>query len=337
MVPGQKKDYTEKIPLSPMPYYDKTSDVMKDNLGPEGLLFTTNSKSYIGDNKDDIDNNIYMSPNNSLHEDNNIFEYGQDRKEDENENIYDNVYFINKNDNKTIANEKEEPKEKNIIFITEKIDNSKNKKELLRKKTKNARKSNNTKNVRKDNGFQTLCTACEDKINESIQTEIDNYLMEKNIKIDSKLYKPAITPLPCSIAKKVIFIEKPILKYYLKYTKQRLNEERASIFKNKDGLSISNKYKNTKIISLLLHLEKEDAKREEKKFKMIFNTPFKDYLLAFVKDEQFMIKESQISLKFETLKDCFNNGRIIYNAKDKDNLKNYTIKLFNRNMKRKKK
>ena len=56
-----------------MPYYDKTSDVMKDNLGPEGLLFTTNSKSYIGDNKDDIDNNIYMSPNNSLHEDNNIF------------------------------------------------------------------------------------------------------------------------------------------------------------------------------------------------------------------------------------------------------------------------
>ena len=262
MVPGQKKDYTEKIPLSPMPYYDKTSDVMKDNLGPEGLLFTTNSKSYIGDNKDDIDNNIYMSPNNSLHEDNNIFEYGQDRKEDENENIYDNVYFINKNDNKTIANEKEEPKEKNIKFITEKIDNSKNKKELLRKKTKNARKSNNTKNVRKDNGFQTLCTACEDKINESIQTEIDNYLMEKNIKIDSKLYKPAITPLPCSIAKKVIFIEKPILKYYLNYTKQRLNEERAGL---------SNKYKNTKIISLLLHLEKEDAKREEKKFKMIFN------------------------------------------------------------------
>lgn len=335
MVPGQKKDYTEKIPLSPMPYYDKTSDVMKDNLGPEGLLFTTNSKSYIGDNKDDIDNNIYMSPNNSLHEDNNIFEYGQDRKEDENENIYDNVYFINKNDNKTIANEKEEPKEKNIIFITEKIDNSKNKKELLRKKTKNARKSNNTKNVRKDNGLQTLCTACEEKINESIQTEIDNYLMEKNIKIDSKLYKPAITPLPCSIAKKVIFIEKPILKYYLNYTKQRLNEERATFFKNKDGLI--NKYKNKKIIKLLLHLEKEDAKREEKKFKMIFNTPFKDYLLAFVKDEQFMIKESQISLKFETLKDCFNNGKIRYNAKDKDNLKNYTIKLFNRNMKRKKK
>ena len=165
-------------------------------------------------------------------------------------------------------------------------------------------------------------------MNESIQTEIDNYLMEKNIEIDSKLYKPAITPLPCSIAKKVIFIEKPILKYYLKYTKQRLNEERAGL---------SNKYKNTKIISLLLHLEKEDAKREEKKLKMIFNTPFKDYLLAFVKDEQFMIKESQISLKFETLKDCFNNGKIIYNAKDKDNLKNYTIKLFNRNMKRKKK
>ena len=159
--------------------------------------------------------------------------------------------------------------------------------------------------------------------------------MEKNIKIDSKLYKPAITPLPCSIAKKVIFIEKPILKYYLKYTNQILNEKRATFFKNKDGLS--NKYKNTKIISLLLHLEKEDAKREEKKFKMIFNTPFKDYLLAFVKDEQFMIKESQISLKFETLKDCFNNGKIIYNAKDKDNLKNYTIKLFNRNMKRKKK
>lgn len=328
MVPGQKKDYTEKIPLSPMPYYDKTSDVMKDNLGPEGLLYTTDSKSYIGDNKNDIDNNIYMSHNNSLHEDNNIFEYGQDRKEDENENIYDNVYFINKNDNKTIANEKEEPKEKKIKFITEKIDNSKNKKELLRKKTKNARKSNNTKNVRKDNGFQTLCTACEEKINESIQTEIDNYLMEKNIEIDSKLYKPAITPLPCSIAKKVIFIEKPILKYYLKYTNQRLNERRAGL---------SNKYKNTKIIRLLLHLEKEDEKREEKKFKMIFNTPFKDYLLAFVKDEQFMIKESQISLKFETLKDCFNNGKIRYNAKDKDNLKNYTIKLFNRNMKRKKK
>ena len=322
MVPGQKKDYTEKIPLSPMPYYDKTSDVMKDKLGPEGMLFTTESKSYIGDNKDDIDNNIYMSPN--------IFEYGQDRKEDKNEKFYDNdnVYFINKNDNKTIANEKEEPKEKNIIFITEKIDNSNNKIELLRTKTKKARKSNNTKNVRKDNGFQTLCTACEDKINESIQTKIDNYLMEKNIKIDSKLYKPAITPLPCSIAKKVIFIEKPILKYYLKYTKQRLNEERAGL---------SNKYKNTKIISLLLHLEKEDAKREEKKFKMIFNTPFKDYLLAFVKDEQFMIKESQISLKFETLKDCFNNGKIRYNAEDKDNLKNYTIKLFNKNMKRKKK
>ncbi len=328
MIPGQKKDYTEKIPLSPLPYYDKTSDVMKDKLGPEGLLFTTDSKSYIGDNKNDIDNNIYMSPNNSLHGDNNFFEYGQDRKEDENEKFYDNVYSIDENDNKTIANEKEEPKEKKIKFITEKIDNSKNKKELLRKKTKNARKSNNTKNVRKDNGFQTLCTACEEKINESIQTEIDNYLMEKNIEIDSKLYKPAITPLPCSIAKKVIFIEKPILKYYLKYTKQRLNEERAGL---------SNKYKNTKIISLLLHLEKEDAKREEKKFKMIFNTPFKDYLLAFVKDEQFMIKESQISLKFETLKDCFNDGKIIYNAKDKDNLKNYTIKLFNRNMKRKKK
>ena len=335
MVPDQKKDYTEKIPLSPIPYYDKTSDVMRDNLGPEGLLFTTNSKSYIGDNKDDIDNNIYMSPNNSLHEDNNIFEYGQDRKEDENEKFYDNVYSIDENDNKTIVNEKEEPKEKKIKFLTEKIDNSKNKKELLRKKTKNARKSNNTKNVRKDNGFQTLCTACEDKINLSIQTEIDNYLMEKNIKIDSKLYKPAITPLPCSIAKKVIFIEKPILKYYLNYTKQRLNEERATFFKNNDGLI--NKYKNTKIISLLLHLEKEDAKREEKKFKMIFNTPFKDYLLAFVKDEQFMIKESQISLKFETLKDCFNDGKIIYNAEDKDNLKNYTIKLFNRNMKRKKK
>lgn len=335
MVPGQKKDYTEKIPLSPLPYYDKTSDVMKDKLGPEGLLYATDSKSYIGDNKNDIDNNIYMSPNNSLHEDNNIFEYGQDRKEDENEKCYDFIYFINKNDNKTIANEKEEPKEKKIKFITEKIDNSKNKKELLRKKTKNARKSNNTKNVRKDNGFQTLCTACEEKINESIQTEIDNYLMEKNIEIDSKLYKPAITPLPCSIAKKVIFIEKPILKYYLKYTNQRLNERRAAFFKNKDGLS--NKYKNTKIIRLLLNLEKEDAKREEKKFKMIFNTPFKDYLLAFVKDEQFMIKESQISLKFETLKDCFNDGKIIYNAEDKDNLKNYTIKLLNRNMKRKKK
>lgn len=276
MQPEQKENYIEKIPLSPLPYYDKTADVIKDN-----------------------------------------------------------IYSHNKNNNKTMANKKEEPKEKKIKFITEKIDNSKNKKELLRKKTKNARKSNNTKNVRKDNGFQTLCTACEEKINESIQTKIDNYLMEKNIKIDSKLYKPAITPLPCSIAKKVIFIEKPILKYYLNYTKQRLNEERATFFKNNDGLS--NKYKNTKIISLLLHLEKEDAKREEKKFKMIFNTPFKDYLLAFVKDEQFMIKESQISLKFETLKDCFNDGKIRYNAKDKDNLKNYTIKLFNRNMKRKKK
>ena len=269
MQPEQKENYIEKIPLFPLPYYDKTADVIRDN-----------------------------------------------------------IYSHNKYNNKTIANEKEEPKEKNIIFITEKIDNSNNKIELLRTKTKNARKSNNTKNVRKDNGFQTLCTACEEKMNESIQTEIDNYLMEKNIEIDSKLYKPAITPLPCSIAKKVIFIEKPILKYYLNYTKQRLNEERAGL---------SNKYKNTKIISLLLHLEKEDAKREEKKFKMIFNTPFKDYLLAFVKDEQFMIKESQISLKFETLKDCFNNGKIRYNAKDKDNLKNYTIKLLNRNMKRKKK
>ena len=330
MVPGQKKDYTEKIPLSPIPYYDKTSDVMKDNLGPEGLLFTTESKSksYICENKDNKDNNVYKSFDNSFNKENNLFESMLGGSEDENEKCYDFIYSHNKNDNKTIANEKEEPKEKNIIFITEKIDNSKNKKELLRKKTKNARKSNNTKNVRKDNGLQTLCTACEEKMNESIQTEIDNYLMEKNIKIDSKLYKPAITPLPCSIAKKVIFIEKPILKYYLKYTKQRLNEERAGL---------SNKYINTKIISLLLHLEKEDAKREEKKFKMIFNTPFKDYLLAFVKDEQFMIKESQISLKFETLKDCFNNGKIRYNAKDKDNLKNYTIKLFNRNMKRKKK
>ena len=330
MVPDQKKDYTEKIPLSPMPYYDKTSDVMKDKLGPEGMLFTTESKSksYICENKDNKDNNVYKSFDNSFNKENNLFESMLGGSEDENEKIYDNVYFINNNDNKTIANEKEEPKEKNIIFITEKIDNSNNKIELLRTKTKKARKSNNTKNVRKDNGFQTLCTACEEKINESIQTKIDNYLMEKNIKIDSKLYKPAITPLPISIAKKVIFIEKPILKYYLKYTKQRLNEERAGL---------SNKYKNTKIISLLLHLEKEDAKREEKKFKMIFNTPFKDYLLAFVKDEQFMIKESQISLKFETLKDCFNNGKIRYNAKDKDNLKNYTIKLFNRNMKRKKK
>ena len=330
MIPDQKKDYTEKIPLSPMPYYDKTSDVMKDKLGPEGMLFTTESKSksYICENKDNKDNNVYKSFDNSFNKENNLFESMLGGSEDENEKCYDFIYSHNKNDNKTIANEKEEPKEKNIIFITEKIDNSNNKIELLRTKTKNARKSNNTKNVRKDNGFQTLCTACEEKINESIQTEIDNYLMEKNIKIDSKLYKPAITPLPCSIAKKVIFIEKPILKYYLKYTKQRLNEERAGL---------SNKYKNTKIISLLLHLEKEDAKREEKKFKMIFNTPFKDYLLAFVKDEQFMIKESQISLKFETLKDCFNNGKIIYNAKDKDNLKNYTIKLFNRNMKRKKK
>ena len=332
MIPDQKKDYTEKIPLSPLPYYDKTSNVMRDKLGPEGMLFTTESKSksYICENKDNKDNNVYKSFDNSFNKENNLFESMLGGSEDENEKFYDNdnVYFINNNDNKTIANEKEEPKEKKIKFITEKIDNSKNKKELLTKKTKNARKSNNTKNVRKDNGFQTLCTACEEKINESIQTKIDNYLMEKNIKIDSKLYKPAITPLPCSIAKKVIFIEKPILKYYLKYTKQRLNEERAGL---------SNKYKNTKIISLLLHLEKEDAKREEKKFKMIFNTPFKDYLLAFVKDEQFMIKESQISLKFETLKDCFNNGKIRYNAKDKDNLKNYTIKLFNRNMKRKKK
>ena len=330
MIPDQKKDYTEKIPLSPMPYYDKTSDVMKDKLGPEGMLFTTESKSksYICENKDNKDNNVYKSFDNSFNKENNLFESMLGGSEDENEKCYDFIYSHNKNDNKTIANEKEEPKEKNIIFITEKIDNSNNKIELLRTKTKNARKSNNTKNVRKDNGLQTLCTACEEKMNESIQTEIDNYLMEKNIEIDSKLYKPAITPLPCSIAKKVIFIEKPILKYYLKYTKQRLNEERAGL---------SNKYKNTKIISLLLHLEKEDAKREEKKLKMIFNTPFKDYLLAFVKDEQFMIKESQISLKFETLKDCFNNGKIIYNAKDKDNLKNYTIKLFNRNMKRKKK
>ena len=330
MIPDQKKDYTEKIPLSPMPYYDKTSDVMKDKLGPEGMLFTTESKSksYICENKDNKDNNVYKSFDNSFNKENNLFESMLGGSEDENEKCYDFIYSHNKNDNKTIANEKEEPKEKNIIFITEKIDNSNNKIELLRTKTKNARKSNNTKNVRKDNGLQTLCTACEEKINESIQTKIDNYLMEKNIKIDSKLYKPAITPLPCSIAKKVIFIEKPILKYYLNYTKQRLNEERAGL---------SNKYKNTKIISLLLHLEKEDAKREEKKFKMIFNTPFKDYLLAFVKDEQFMIKESQISLKFETLKDCFNNGKIRYNAKDKDNLKNYTIKLFNRNMKRKKK
>ena len=337
MIPDQKKDYTEKIPLSPMPYYDKTSDVMKDKLGPEGMLFTTESKSksYICENKDNKDNNVYKSFDNSFNKENNLFESMLGGSEDENEKCYDFIYSHNKNDNKTIANEKEEPKEKNIIFITEKIDNSNNKIELLRTKTKNARKSNNTKNVRKDNGLQTLCTACEEKMNESIQTEIDNYLMEKNIKIDSKLYKPAITPLPCSIAKKVIFIEKPILKYYLKYTKQRLNEKRATSFKNKDGLI--NKYKNTKIISLLLHLEKEDAKREEKKLKMIFNTPFKDYLLAFVKDEQFMIKESQISLKFETLKDCFNNGKIIYNAKDKDNLKNYTIKLFNRNMKRKKK
>lgn len=330
MVPDQKKDYTEKIPLSPLPYYDKTSDVIKDKLGPEGMLFTTESKSksYICENKDNKDNNVYKSFDNSFNKENNLFESMLGGSEDENEKCYDFIYSHNKNDNKTIANEKEEPKEKNIIFITEKIDNSNNKIELLRTKTKNARKSNNTKNVRKDNGLQTLCTACEEKMNESIQTEIDNYLMEKNIKIDSKLYKPAITPLPCSIAKKVIFIEKPILKYYLKYTKQRLNEERAGL---------SNKYKNTKIISLLLHLEKEDAKREEKKLKMIFNTPFKDYLLAFVKDEQFMIKESQISLKFETLKDCFNDGKIIYNAEDKDNLKNYTIKLFNRNMKRKKK
>ena len=50
--------------------------------------------------------------------------------------------------------------------------------------------------------------------------------MEKNIKIDRKLYKlykPAITPLPCSIAKKVIFIEKPILKEELENNKKDLN------------------------------------------------------------------------------------------------------------------
>ena len=114
MVPDQKEDYPEKIPLSPLPYYDKTSDVMRDNIGPEGIIFTTKSKSYISENKDDKDNNIYISSNNSLHEDNNLFELGQDRKEDENEKLYDDVklYLINENDNKTIVNEKKEPKEK---------------------------------------------------------------------------------------------------------------------------------------------------------------------------------------------------------------------------------
>ena len=89
MIPDQKKDYTEKIPLSPMPYYDKTSDVMKDKLGPEGMLFTTESKSksYICENKDNKDNNVYKSFDNSFNKENNLFESMLGGSEDENEKL----------------------------------------------------------------------------------------------------------------------------------------------------------------------------------------------------------------------------------------------------------
>ena len=331
---GQKENYVEKIPLSPI--LSNNSIVDRDEIGQQKTLFTTDNKSYKFENKD---NNVYKPFYNCFNEENNLVDSmeGLSEDEDKDENLPNSFYSPNENNNKTIVNKKEEPKEEKIMFKIVKINNLKNKKDLLGKKTKKYRKYKNLNYAKKYNAFQKICTVCLDKINESIQNEIDLYLMEKNIKMDSKLYKPAITPLPRGIENKVNFIKMSIIDYYSNYTKQRLNEKRKDKNKNKISNKSRNKSRNEEIIN---KLKKIDLNMEEKKFEMIFNTPFKDYLLAFVNDEEeFIIKEGQnsISFKFKTFKDCFDDDKNANNNKKKEKFKKYIIRKLNRNVKEEKK
>ena len=126
--------------------------------------------------------------------------------------------------------------------------------------------------------------------------------------------------------------------YALKKVKLlKLNEKRKDKNKNKISNKSRNKSRNEEIIN---KLKKIDLNMEEKKFEMIFNTPFKDYLLAFVNDEEeFIIKEGQnsISFKFKTFKDCFDDDKNANNNKKKEKFKKYIIRKLNRNVKEEKK
>lgn len=230
---------------------------------------------------------------------------------------------------------REKPQEKkNLLEINKsKVTNS-----LTGKKKKNSEKKEiikkniKSKHTGKDNDFQKICTACLYEFNESINKEIKSFLDSNNIVMYCDLCRPAITPLPHNIIKKIDFINNPILIYYLKYIKPRLNEKRK-------------KNDNENILNIVFNLENSLKNIIVKRINNIFITPFRCYLLAFVRDENIINVETNdlnfvFNFKFNTLKDCFNGEEnkennntkkmknCYYSEETKEKLKNYTLDLF---------
>ena len=261
---------------------------------------------------------------------------------DQNENRYNYVMDNLNFDSNIPLTIKENPREKQEKSQEKKnlfeINKSKETNSLTGKKKKNSEKKEiikkniKPKHTGKDNDFQKICTACLYEFNESINKEIKSFLDSNNIVMYCDLCRPAITPLPHNIIKKIDFINNPILIYYLKYIKPRLNEKRK-------------KNDNENILNFVFNLENSLKNIIVKRINNIFITPFRCYLLAFVRDENIINVETNdlnfvFNFKFKTLKDCFNgeenkenNNKIkmknyYYSEEAKEKLKNYTLDLF---------
>ena len=214
-------------------------------------------------------------------------------------------------DNETPKTEIRKEPEKE--FKTEKI-----KKKIFMITKKRKRKRKHTKKDC-DNGTARIVSKVIKNLTRFIQLKINNIRKIKKTKYESELIVPSMTPyLRESKIKKSKFLRQKIEDYYKDTTCPRLNEKRPDV-------------SNEKIIDDILDLKENDIQKDVKRLDILFNAEFTIFLDCFLNDKRNITIENEFFElnDFITFKDCFNEGNDVYNAEEKEKLKNYITEFMN--------
>ena len=187
----------------------------------------------------------------------------------------------------------------------------------------------------KDNASKVIIKSCLESIHKSLQENIKAFLGNKrkrnDKKINAKLHHPTINNyLTKGTEEKLSLIQSSLKTIYYNTKPKRVPDK----IKNEKEKYCHNKVVLDDILTL-----KEKNQTNLKELNMKFDAELKLYLEAYLNDKKFItVNGTQLDLeKFETLKDCFNEGKKSYTPVEKEEYKQYIYDIMDGKIKSKKK
>ena len=220
-----------------------------------------------------------------------------------NRKIDKNPAFINSNMKKDVPKKIVSSFPQKEIISSPNKDKKQNNIDFPKKDDNSPRKHTSKSN---DNGANVFITKCKKSLHQSLSPKIMEFLRKKRKRTKEK-YK--------------LRLRQPYIKNYLI---KGVTEKRSLFY-----TPIKTIYEiNNERLSVVLGLKEED---EDEEIKMLLDTEFRVYFEAFLNDEKSIIVNGmEIELEnFDTLKDCFNEGKNPYSKKDKEIKKNYLDRMKN--------